>query len=1012
MPTVLGPAAPAAAAGSRSLPHGIRRRRLAAAIALLLPLLVATAPAAAAPEPLPYGGGDAGGGETYDILPPGTNGTTPLVPLLGMQLAGVGRPAHNDDQFRPYQDLIRATPGLRRGQIGTYFADSTFGIPSGSVERQYSPRPDVTILRDKQYAIPRVYGADRDGVMFGAGWVGAEDRLFMMDVLRHVGRGELSSFAGGAPGNRSFEVDQWANAPYTEADLQRQVDQFDDLYGAEGARIQRDLHEYIAGVNAYIGEARGGQQTMPGEYAAIGRPAGPEPFRESDVVAIASLVGGIFGKGGGNEIGAVRLLQSFQQRFGSAEGRRLWGQLAAYDDPDAPTTVKPGPDAIRRSQCAARLDAVASGALSPRRARIAAARAAKRRRSACTAANDQRPSATWFPYQRPVRTAGGDRAVLPDPGSLRTQAIVTAGPDRSAQEHAATSRGAGLRDATEPSRALRGGPGLREGLIPTLGPSMSNALLVSGRHTDDGRPLAVFGPQVSYFAPQILMQSELQGGGVSARGASFPGINMYVELGRGTDYAWSATSAGQDIIDSFALPLCEPGGGAPTTASMSYRYQGRCRPIEVLRRTNSWTPSLGDATPAGTQTMEAQRTALGIVRARGTVAGKPYAFTVLRSTYMHEVDSAVGFARFNQPALIRDVRSFVDAASHIGYTFNWFYADDRDIGYYNSGWNPKRQPGTTGQLPMAADDAWQGYDPATLLSQREPQANHPQVIDQDYITSWNNRQAQGFAGGDNNLFSSVFRSQLLDRQLDLRLASGDRRIALPEAVDAMSVASTTDLRGQEDLPLALDLLGDVSGEDATVRGAVAALRSWQHDGWHRIDRDDDGRYEHADAIRIMDAWWPRWVAAQFGPTLGTALLDDLRDFHEIDNAPNNHGAHQGSAYQNGWYGYVAKDLRQTLGRRVRQPYARTFCGGGDRGACRRALIDSLRAAARLTTAQVYPRDAVCAKKENAALDPQWCFDAILFRPLGGATQPLMDWQNRPTYQQVIQFRAHRTRPGG
>jgi hypothetical protein len=35
------------------------------------------------------------------------------------------------------------------------------------------------------------------------------------------------------------------------------------------------------------------------------------------------------------------------------------------------------------------------------------------------------------------------------------------------------------------------------------------------------------------------------------------------------------------------------------------------------------------------------------------------------------------------------------------------------------------------------------------------------------------------------------------------------------------------------------------------------------------------------------------------------------------------------------------------------------------------------------------------------------YDAIRFRPLGVVTQPLIDWQNRPTFQQVIQFPAHR-----
>ena len=71
--------------------------------------------------------------------------------------------------------------------------------------------------------------------MFGAGYAGAEDRLFFMDALRNVGRGTLSTFAGGAAGNRAMDEDIWSQAPYTESDFQRQYDDFDNLYGAEGA---------------------------------------------------------------------------------------------------------------------------------------------------------------------------------------------------------------------------------------------------------------------------------------------------------------------------------------------------------------------------------------------------------------------------------------------------------------------------------------------------------------------------------------------------------------------------------------------------------------------------------------------------------------------------------------------------------------------------------------------------------------------------------------------------------
>src|SRR4029078_7197118 len=96
----------------------------------------------------------------------------------------------------------------------------------------------------------------------------------------------------------------------------------------------------------------------------------------------------------------------------------------------------------------------------------------------------------------------------------------------------------------------------------------------------------------------------------------------YVQLGRGRDYAWSATSAGQDLIDTYAMTLWEPGGGKATLASMHSSYRGSCLPIEVLEKKNSWQPSPGDDTPAGTQTLRAERTKLGLVAGRGTVRGQ------------------------------------------------------------------------------------------------------------------------------------------------------------------------------------------------------------------------------------------------------------------------------------------------------------------------------------------------------------------------------------------------------
>jgi hypothetical protein len=150
------------------------------------------------------------------------------------------------------------------------------------------------------------------------------------------------------------------------------------------------------------------------------------------------------------------------------------------------------------------------------------------------------------------------------------------------------------------------------------------------------------------------------------------------------------------------------------------------------------------------------------------------------------------------------------------------------------------------------------------------------------------------------------------------------------------------------------------------------------------------------------------MRAQFEPALGTDLLHQLEQAHGLDNEPNNGGDHVGSAYQTGWYGYAAKDLRRVLRMKVAQPYSKRYCGGGVRSRCRIALRGALARAldAAANPATLY-RDAICTKARKPG--DQACFDAIAFRPIGAITQPMLAWQNRPTYQQAVEVQGHRPR---
>jgi len=915
----------------------MRLRTVAAALAAAA---LATAPSAHAAAQ-PYQQNDGRG--FVNIAPPGANGFATLAQIgqfLGSPTGNRAYPPHSNDQLAMYQDLVYATPGLKQEDVPKYFKDASFGVKPEDVDRTYSPRPDVTIVRDKQFGVPHIYGDTRGGTMFGAGYVAAEDRLFFIDILRHLGRAQLSSFAGGAEGNRAFDEEQWALAPYTEADLQRQIDQFDDLYGADGQLIQDDIKNYTEGVNAYIAEARLNPNKMPGEYAAINRPQGPDDWQQRDAIAIAALVGGIFGKGGGREVDSALVYQQAVQKFGGRKGRRVWADFRSKNAPEAPTTVL-----MKR-----------------------------------------------FNYEPdPKKLDAGSRA-LPDPGSFKRAQVATEG--------GGSGEGGG---------GGGGGGGTCVGGFICIPRSkgMSNALVVSGKESESGHPLAVFGPQTGYFAPQILMEQDMHGPGIDARGASFPGVNLYVQLGRGRDYSWSATSAGQDNIDQFALDLCNADGSPPTIDSDHYRFRGACRPIEKLERTNSWSPSVADSTPAGSATLTTGRTAMGIVTGRGTIKGKPVVYTSLRTTYMHEVDSARGFSDFNNPDKMTSPGDFQRAASKIGYTFNWLYLDDKDVAYFNSGNNPVRAKNTDPNFPVRgrARWEWRNFEPDAATADYTPFAQHPQVVNQDYLTSWNNKQAPGYSASDAQWgFSSVYRSLPLDGYLKQRI-KGAKKMTLPQLIDAMELAGTTDLRGYAVLPLALKVLG--RQKDPQLNDAIAKLRAWQLDGSHRIDRNRDGIYEHADAIRIMDAWWPRWLHAEFEPTLGKELFSGVEGMLGLDNAPNNHGQHLGSAYQDGWYGYAKKDLRTVLGQKVKGKYSRKYCGKGKLSRCRSALAASLKdAIANSDPGKVYGDDQKCVDESGGDGNKlQYCYDTVVHRPLGAIQQPRIHWINRPTFQQAVEIQG-------
>jgi hypothetical protein len=461
--------------------------------------------------------------------------------------------------------------------------------------------------------------------------------------------------------------------------------------------------------------------------------------------------------------------------------------------------------------------------------------------------------------------------------------------------------------------------------------------------------------------------------------------------------------------------LCEPSGRAATLRSDHYLFRKRCRPIEHLRQTNLWHRSMGSDAPDGTYTLTALRTELGLVAFRGTVSGKPVLFTRLRSTYLHEVDSALGFEMLDDPDRIHSAQDFQRAASRIGFTFNWFYVDAHHSAYFNSGMNPVRAAGADSSLPTRASFEWSGFNPDGNTADYMPFARHPNSIDQDFYTSWNNKQAPGFEAADNNYgYNAVYRSQLLDRRIRRGIDSG-RPFTEAMLVQAMADAATVDLRADTVLPLALKVITSQPVTDARILGSLKDLANWHAHGAHRqpvsnheIDAIEDSvqPYRDSNAIRVMDAWWERWVRAEFQGSLGVDAYRILTAILQVDDRPSQH---RGSAYQNGWYGYVSKDLRAILGEPVAGGFPRRFCGGGSLPACRSVLLATLRQAIDEPAGTTYPAEHNPAPLPDCGAGDQMCADAIFHTPLGQTVEAI-PWQNRPTYQQVVSFPVTRDEP--
>lgn len=529
---------------------------------------------------------------------------------------------------------------------------------------------------------------------------------------------------------------------------------------------------------------------------------------------------------------------------------------------------------------------------------------------------------------------------------------------------------------------------------------MSNALLVPGSRSATGHPLAVMGPQLGYFHPEIVMEIDVHGGGYDFRGAMAP-VAPYGLIGRGADYAWSLTSASSDNSDQFLEKLCLPRGRTPNVNSRYYLYKGSCKPM-VKRNAGKL---------AGKDTYFWE-TVHGPVSGTVTAAGVPYAVSNSRATRGREPYSALALADLST-GQVTDAESFFSTANKFETTFNWHYVDSSNICFFSSGRLPVRASGIDSSLPTLGTGSydWQGF----ITQEQHPHGCNPVAAGgdkaSDLITNWNNRPAHGWGAADDEWsYTSTHRMDLFQRLF--RQRSGGATLQLNDVVGVMNQAATEDAAAVDVMPTIQRMLTDGRTNDAGGLGAAAddaitrlgispsvktlvlGLADWRNN--HDASREDstaDGDFDHFGPA-AWDITWPKIADAVVGGRLDVkALRDALWGVA---------GGRGDKTYQGLGVGLVHKDLATILGDTFQSPYHVGYCGQGNKASCQdsiwRALDDSVSA---LTDAS---GSSSAADWKNFS-GHKASDNRIKFGPLDpGGT---MRWTNRPTFQQAISFDGHR-----
>ena len=381
----------------------------------------------------------------------------------------------------------------------------------------------VTVYRDAA-GVAQIVADSSDDLFFAQGFVHASERMWQMEVFRHIGSGRLAELFG----DSQVDTDRFIRTLGWRQAAERDV-------AAAPADVRRALDRYAAGVNAWIAGQHG---KMPLAFVVAGLESGtggglggytPEPWQPVDSAVFGKIQA--WSLGGNLDAEIFRMLSD--ARLGSPA---LTDALAPALGTDGPVIVPTG----------------AAGSFG--------------------AGSKLSPTTVVGPdtvVGRTTSPAGAPRVGTP---FAAASSPVTSAATTGLLRLGAIASGIGVLAGLGASDTAFGHPGVG-----------SNDWVVAPSKSATGHALLANDPHLGIQMPSIWYINGLRCRSVSAacpydvEGVSFPGVPAVI-LGHNARIAWGATNVGPDVEDLFVETP------DPTNAA-NYLYKGTSHPFTARSET-------------------------------------------------------------------------------------------------------------------------------------------------------------------------------------------------------------------------------------------------------------------------------------------------------------------------------------------------------------------------------------------------------------------------------------------